>query len=100
MAGNPPRWLESWRARHRSRLSFWLHMLGIPLSVVAVALLACQLGSDRFGPWWLPPSLFALGYGLQYFGHRHEGNDMGEIILLKRMLGLPYVSVSARYPED
>ena len=41
--------------------------------------------------------LLVIGYALQYVGHRHEGNDMGEIVLLKRLLGRPYVAVSPRY---
>ncbi|MFH0945462.1 MAG: Mpo1-like protein [Planctomycetota bacterium] len=92
-------WLENWRSRHRSRLSFWLHMTGIPLTVAAVGLCCAQLLLGRWESWWGPPLLFVAGYLAQFLGHLHEGNDMGEIILVKRLLGKPYVAVSPRYQQ-
>ena len=38
-----PPWLQNWLERHRSPLSFWLHMIGIPLAVAAVILAGYQL---------------------------------------------------------
>ena len=38
-----------------------------------------------------------VGYVLQYAGHRLEGNDMGEVVLMKKLLGRPYVAVGPRY---
>lgn len=40
---------------------------------------------------------FVGGYALQFVGHCIEGNDMGEWILVKRLLGRPYVAVSPRW---
>ncbi len=37
------------------------------------------------------------GYVLQWIGHMIEGNDVGEWILVKKMLGRDYVAVSPRY---
>ena len=37
---------------------------------------------------------------LQWIGHVHEGNDMGEVILLKRWAGRPYCAVSPRYAKS
>jgi len=90
-------WLTRWRARHRSRASRWLHALGIPLALAGLLLAGYQLALWRWDLWWRPAALMVLGYLLQYLGHRHEGNDMGEVILLKRLLGRPYVAVSRRY---
>ncbi len=72
-------------------------MIGIPLVLLAVLLAGVQLYAGRWDLWWRPALLLGLGYALQYVGHRHEGNDLGEIILLKKVLGRPYVAVSPRY---
>jgi hypothetical protein len=42
-------------------------------------------------------TLLVAGYLLQWIGHRIEGNDMGELILVRRWLGRPYVAVSPKY---
>ncbi len=39
---------------------------------------------------------FVAGYALQFAGHAIEGNDAGELILFKRLLGRPYVAVARR----
>ena len=72
-------------------------MVGIPMTVAAVGLVCAQAMLGSWEQWWGPPLLFLLGYLLQYLGHQHEGNDMGEVILVKRMLGKPYVAVSPRH---
>lgn len=100
-----PRWLVDWRDRHQTRLSLALHTVGIPLTLAAVALAGWQLWMWRWDLWYRPVLLLALGYLLQYVGHRWEGNDMGEVILVKKLLGRPYVAVaprlsSARHPRD
>lgn len=92
-----PHWLENWMLRHQSRVSFGLHLVGIPLTVLALILGAIQLYEWQWALWWRPCGLLAAGYALQWVGHRVEGNDMGEIILVKKMLGRPYVAVSPRY---
>lgn len=96
-----PRWLANWLERHRTPLSFWLHMVGIPLTIAAGVLLIWQLLAAQNDPahwrnWWRPALLFVAGYGLQYLGHIYEGNDMGEVIVIKRWLGLPYVAIGTR----
>ena len=67
-------------------------MIGIPLAVIGVVLFF-------FVPWYWALTTFLLGYVLQYLGHRVEGNDVGEWAGIKRMLGLPYVSISPRWQE-
>ncbi len=100
MARNQPHWLKDWLARHRSPISFWLHMFGVPLTLAGLALTGHMLLVDRWDIWPRPVGLFVAGYLLQFIGHRHEGNDMGEVILLKRLLGKPYVGVSPRYAGE
>ncbi len=61
-----------------------LHIIGVPLTfVVSVVLLILGLG------WWALGA-FVGGYVLQFIGHAIEGNDAGEVVLIKRILGLPY----------
>jgi len=93
MFGWPARWLE----RHGHPASLGLHMVGIPLTIAAVMLAGVQLRAGQWTLWWRPAGLLAAGYVLQWIGHRIEGNDMGEIILIKKWLGRPYVAVSARH---
>jgi hypothetical protein len=41
--------------------------------------------------------LIVLGYLLQWIGHRVEGNDVGELIPIKKLLGLPVVAIAPQY---
>ncbi len=97
-----PLWLQNWLLRHQHPASRGLHAVGIPLTIAAVVVAAVQLDQGRWDLWWRPVVLLALGYLLQYVGHRLEGNDMGEVILVKKLLGRPYQAVSPRYsrPDD
>ncbi len=74
-------------------------MVGIPLTILAVILAGIQLYESQWRLWWRPAALFGLGYALQWVGHRLEGNDMGEVILVKKILGRPYVAVAPRYQD-
>ena len=94
-----PHWMHSWLARHRHPASLVLHAIGIPLTLGFVPLALVQLADDRWDLWWRPVTLLVGGYLLQWIGHRVEGNDMGEVILVKRWLGRPYVAVSPRFAD-
>ncbi len=89
-----PGWLKNWLARHRHPVSQWLHAIGIPLTLWAVGLAGIQLARGQWDLWWRPVVLLVAGYVLQWIGHRIEGNDMGEVILVKKLLGRPYVAVA------
>jgi len=89
--------LQNWLERHRHPVSRRLHYLGIPMTLLAVALAGWQLAEWRWDLWWRPVLLLGVGYLVQWLGHRLEGNDMGEVVLVKRLLGRPYVAVSPRY---
>lgn len=92
-----PAWLANWKTRHQHPASLVLHLIGIPMTIVAVVLAIVQLAQGRWDLWWRPAVLFVGGYLLQYVGHRIEGNDMGEVVLVKKWLGRPYVAVAPRY---
>lgn len=72
-------------------------MVGIPMTIAAIPLALVQLRYDLWALWWRPTALLVIGYALQWLGHHYEGNDMGEVILVKRLLGKPYTAVSSRY---
>src|SRR5277367_5137389 len=87
--------LEGWRLRHQLPFNFWIHMLGIPMALLAAPVLLVAF------EWYWGVGAFVLGYLLQWIGHLAEGNDLGEWAAIKRLCGLPYVGVSPRWsPED
>jgi len=77
-----------------------LHAVGIPLLVIGLVLGAWQLWQWRWDLWWRPVGLIVVSYVLQWIGHRIEGNDMGEIIVIKKLLGKPYVAEVPRGGQD
>ena len=83
--------LRNWRLRHQHPVNFWIHLVGIPLAVAGFVLLFVPGGL-----YWGVGGL-VVGYLLQYIGHRVEGNDVGEWAAVKRLLGLPYISISPRF---
>jgi hypothetical protein len=74
---------KNWLTRHRNPASFSLHMIGIPACFVAAPiLLICR-------QWWWAAGAFVGGYLLQFLGHAIEGNNSGEMLLIRRILGRP-----------
>ena len=94
-----PVWMDNWLARHRHPASRLLHAVGIPLIPFAGYLAVVQLVDGAWERWWRPVGILVVSYLLQAFGHRIEGNDMGELILIKKLLGRPYVAVAPRYKK-
>ena len=92
-----PAWLANWLERHQHPASLVLHLIGIPLTILAVGLAGGQLAQWRWDLWYRPAGLFALGYALQWIGHLIEGNDMGELILIKKAFNRPYTAIAPRY---
>jgi uncharacterized membrane protein YGL010W len=52
---------------HRDRRNIATHFVGIPLIVVAVAVLLSRPGTDAFGLWLSPAALVSLMSALYYF---------------------------------
>ena len=79
------RFVTNYIERHTHPLNRLLHLVGGPLSfVVSIVLLVEQTS------WWWPLTSFLGGYLLQFLGHAIEGNDAGEVVLVKKVLGRPY----------
>lgn len=81
---------RNWVDRHQNSFNFWIHMLGIPVAVAGILLLFIE-------DWYWGVGAIVAGYLLQWIGHQVEGNDVGELIPLKRMLGLPVVAIAPQY---
>jgi len=87
---------KDWRDRHRHPVSMALHLIAIPMLLLAGMLIVVQFLDGAWDLWWRPAALVAISYLLQWIGHAVEGNDMGELILIKKLLGKPYVAIAPR----
>ncbi len=85
--------LRNWRLRHQNAFNFAIHMIGIPLAFAGIPLLF-------FVDWPWGVGAIAVGYLLQWIGHTVEGNDVGEFIPIKKLLGLPYVAIAPQYVSE
>lgn len=80
----------NWLERHQNPFNFYIHLVGIPLALIGLLLFAVA-------QWYWAALALLLGYLLQFIGHQVEGNDVGELIPLKRALGRPVVAVAPQY---
>jgi uncharacterized membrane protein YGL010W len=78
---------HNYRLRHQHPLNIALHAIGLPLTFVAPIPLLVHVSTG----WAV--AAFVAGYALQFAGHAIEGNDAGEVILVKKTLGMPYVDI-------
>ena len=79
------RFLFNYLPRHTHRVNQALHLVGVPLTFVGTP------GTLIAGTsWYYPVICFVGGYALQFIGHAVEGNDAGEVVFLKKSLGMPY----------
>jgi hypothetical protein len=90
------RMLANWLERHQHPFNRRIHFIGIPLALVGAPVLLLLL---PWHAWYWAALAFVAGYGLQWIGHRVEGNDVGEWAAIKRLLGLPYVAISPRWQK-
>jgi uncharacterized membrane protein YGL010W len=84
------RFLRNYADRHRHPVNIALHVVGLPVTF----LLPLWLAID--GRYLAASICFAAGYVLQFVGHAVEGNDAGEVVLVKKALGWPYVAIVER----
>lgn len=89
--------LKGWLSRHRCRKNLFLHIIGIPLTIVAAGLILFWLVEDDTRYLGLAFFLLFVGYGFQFIGHHIEGNDPGEVILVKKLLGVDYIDIAPQY---
>ncbi len=75
--------VANWLSRHRDPVSFVLHMIGIPPTVLGVVLIPVYLAAMSLPVFFLALALFVGGYLVQFLGHALEGSVPGEILLLR-----------------
>ena len=74
------RWyFADYMSRHAHPWSRVLHVAGVPLAPFGCLYLLMR------GEWALAGMTFVVGYALQWLGHHLEGNEVGEVILLKKL---------------
>lgn len=73
------RWfVRDYIGRHAHPLNALLHLLGVPAALYGLVRLVA--GDPWGGLAWI-----ASGYLLQWLGHRAQGNEVGEWILIKNI---------------
>jgi len=82
---------QNYLERHLHPVNRLLHLFGIPLTFVVPVIFLIQ------EKWTLAVTAFMAGYAVQFLGHAIEGNDAGELILVKRAFGLPYREFGPRH---
>lgn len=75
--------IENWLSRHRDPVSFVLHMIGIPPTVLGVVLIPVYVALLSLPIFLLALGLFVGGYLVQFFGHALEGTEPGELMIVK-----------------
>lgn len=80
--------------RHQNGWNQLLHLVGVPLTFIVSVVFLVQ---DN---WQVALGCFVGGYALQFIGHAIEGNDAGEVVLVKKWLGKPYVEFAPKSNES
>jgi hypothetical protein len=91
---SPSKLVLNWIERHRNPVSFALHMVGIPPTILGVLLIPIYVFCLSFPIFLFALAMFAGGYAIQFLGHALEGTDPGEVIYFKRKLGMSYVDIA------
>jgi hypothetical protein len=76
--------VSNWLERHRGPISFVLHMIGIPPTILGVVFIPIYLYLRSVPVFLLALTLFVGGYVLQFLGHALEGSMPGELMLLRK----------------
>lgn len=76
--------VEDWLKRHADRVSFALHVVGIPPTLVGVMLMPVYIGMRSLPVFLVALVAFLGGYSLQFAGHWADGTESGEMRWIKR----------------
>jgi hypothetical protein len=75
--------IANWIDRHRSPVSFVLHMVGIPPTILGVLLIPVYLTLLSLPIFLLALAMFVGGFLLQFLAHGLEASEPGEIAALR-----------------
>jgi uncharacterized membrane protein YGL010W len=90
------RFLKNYRERHLHPGNQFFHLIGLPVTfILPIHFLVWR---ETYPALWALYA-FVIGYVMQFIGHAIEGNDAGELILIKRWLKRPYVEFGPRHPS-
>lgn len=67
-----PEWmqlLQDYKLQHQHPKNQWTHSIGIPMILASLPLMISIVGLP------LGATLFTVGWGFQFWGHKIEGND-------------------------
>lgn len=78
--------VQDWLARHSRPVSFVLHIVGIPPTLIGVLLVPIYLWLLSLPIFVFSISLFVGGYLLQFLGHALEGTEPGEVAYLRKKI--------------
>lgn len=76
--------VDDWMQRHSHKISFVLHIIGIPPTIVGVLLIPIYVGLMSFPVFLVAFFSFTGGYAFQFAGHWIDGTESGEMRWLKR----------------
>jgi uncharacterized membrane protein YGL010W len=91
---SPSRLVSNWIERHRDPVSFALHIVGIPPTILGALLVPVWLFGLSLSVFLFALGCFVGGYLVQFLGHALEGTDPGEVIFFKKKLGWSYVDIA------
>jgi hypothetical protein len=75
--------------RHAHPVNALLHLIGIPIVCYG---LYCWFENQLAAAF----AFIALGYFFQYLGHRAQGNEVGEVTLIKKCLRITISKIKER----
>ena len=76
--------VDDWMDRHKNKISFALHILGIPPTIVGVLLIPIYLGLMSIPIFLVALAAFTGGYAFQFAGHWVDGTESGEMRWMKK----------------
>lgn len=88
------RFVVNYIERHRNRVNQLFHVVGVPVTFMLPVIFLVR------SQWIWAGGCFVVGYVLQFIGHAFEGNDPGEVVLIKKILGKPYVEFGPASEES
>ena len=78
--------IEDWIERHRHPVSFALHMVGIPSTILGGLIVPIGVATWSGGVFVAAVALFVGGYLVQFLGHALDGSEPGEVTFFRRKL--------------
>ena len=91
------RFFKNYAERHLHPGNQFFHLLGLPITFILP--IHFLVWHDKYPASWALIA-FVVGYVLQFIGHAIEGNDAGELILIKKLRGRPYVEFGPKHPSS